>query len=292
MAKVLILKGLPASGKSTYAKDLVEKGWKRVNKDDLRAMIDSSHWSSSNEKHIIRMRNYITLYYLGNGFNIVVDDTNLNPKHEKDIREMIIKNPNPEVARAEVDNMFFDVTIKECIERDLKRPASVGKDVIMRMYNQWLKPKPELYTPPEGKPDCFMIDIDGTLAHMNGRSPFEWKRVGEDDVDPELPNILSQLVSKNHMDEEKTYIILLSGRDSVCRPETEKWLADHGIQYDHLYMRPEKDSRKDFEVKLELFNNHVRDNYRVRVVFDDRDQVVSLWRSLGLKCYQVAEGDF
>lgn len=40
MPKLLVLKGLPASGKSTYAKELVNKGWKRVNKDDLRAMID------------------------------------------------------------------------------------------------------------------------------------------------------------------------------------------------------------------------------------------------------------
>src|SRR5207245_9019847 len=47
--KLLLLKGLPASGKSTYAKELVLKGWKRVNKDDLRAMIDNGKWSHSNE---------------------------------------------------------------------------------------------------------------------------------------------------------------------------------------------------------------------------------------------------
>ena len=50
MSKLLILKGLPASGKSTYAKELVSKGWKRVNKDDLRSMIDGGKWSKKNEE--------------------------------------------------------------------------------------------------------------------------------------------------------------------------------------------------------------------------------------------------
>ena len=55
--KVIVLRGLIASGKSTYAKQLVEKlGWKRVNKDDLRAMVDNSIWSDKNEKEILTAR--------------------------------------------------------------------------------------------------------------------------------------------------------------------------------------------------------------------------------------------
>lgn len=59
-----------------------------------------------------------------------------------------------------------------------------------------------------------------------------------------------------------------------------------------LHMRPAGDRRRDSIVKAELFDRHVRDQYRVLVVLDDRKQVVEMWRSLGLTCLQVAEGDF
>ena len=57
-------------------------------------------------------------------------------------------------------------------------------------------------------------------------------------------------------------------------------------------MRPAGDRRRDSIVKAELFDRKVRDEYRVLVVLDDRKQVVDMWRSLGLTCLQVAEGDF
>lgn len=57
-------------------------------------------------------------------------------------------------------------------------------------------------------------------------------------------------------------------------------------------MRPEGDIRKDSIVKRELFEKYVRPYYNIEFVLDDRNQVVEMWRSLGLKCLQVAEGDF
>ena len=36
----------------------------------------------------------------------------------------------------------------------------------------------------------------------------------------------------------------------------------------------------------------IRDRWRVVGVFDDRQQVVRMWRALGLTVFQVAEGDF
>lgn len=57
-------------------------------------------------------------------------------------------------------------------------------------------------------------------------------------------------------------------------------------------MRPEGDIRKDSIVKREIFENYIRDYYNIQFVLDDRNQVVEMWRSLGLKCLQVAEGDF
>jgi hypothetical protein len=57
-------------------------------------------------------------------------------------------------------------------------------------------------------------------------------------------------------------------------------------------MRGQTDMRPDHAVKHELFNTHIRDAYDVRPAPDDRDRVVALWRSLGIVCLQVDNGDF
>ena len=79
--KLLALRGLPASGKTTYAKELVNKGWVRVNKDDMRAMLNNSKFSKDNESYILSLRDEIIISSLVQGKNVVVDDTNLDPKH-------------------------------------------------------------------------------------------------------------------------------------------------------------------------------------------------------------------
>lgn len=307
--KVLILQGLPASGKSTYAKKLVSDNpgqWKRVNKDDLRAMLDISKWSKANEKFVLAMRDQIIVRSLSQGYSVVVDDTNLDPRHEYDIRQMLVFSAHPNVNTATVETKFFDTPVNECIARDAKRlvgGGQVGEQVIRRFASQLVngQPKPltrdiivpEPYVPHPDTPKAIMVDIDGTLAHMTpeGRlrlgehAPYAWAHVGEDKLDKQLRTVLSLL-------DGKYKVIVMSGRDSVCRTETANWLRDNNVHYDELFMRKEKDSRKDSLVKLELFNKFVRDYYDIGVVFDDRNQVVQMWRALGLNCYQVADGDF
>lgn len=281
MLKVLMLKGLPASGKSTYARELQSgsEKWKRVNKDDLRAMLDNSKWSKSNEKFVLKIRDEIIYRALTEGINVVIDDTNFNPIHEAAFKQMAQNH------QANFEVKFFDEDLEECIKRDLKRPHSVGERVIRQMYDQYLKPAPEVYTPPAGKPTAVIVDIDGTLAHMTDRGPYEWAKVGSDAVDPTIKRLVNWLSTSYK-------IILLSGRDSVCRPETEKWLRDNKITYDELHMREKGSMIKDSYVKRGMFEEHVRNKYQVEFILDDRQQVVDMWRSMGLKVMQVADGDF
>lgn len=77
-----------------------------------------------------------------------------------------------------------------------------------------------------------------------------------------------------------------------CLPETEKWLADNYIVYDQLVMRKADDQTKDSIIKQDFYNKYIKGKFNVLGIFDDRNQVVEMWRSLGLPCYQVAEGDF
>jgi len=62
--------------------------------------------------------------------------------------------------------------------------------------------------------------------------------------------------------------------------------------YDQFLQLVKGDGRKDAVVKREIFDREIRDNWRIVGVFDDRQQVVRMWRALGLTVFQVAEGDF
>src|SRR5215472_7117771 len=92
MLRVTILKGLPASGKTTWAMAEIKQSngaLKRVSKDDLRAMLDGGKWSGANEKFILIARDRLILAALEAGYSVVVDDTNLADKHLLHIQELV-----------------------------------------------------------------------------------------------------------------------------------------------------------------------------------------------------------
>lgn len=142
-------------------------------------------------------------------------------------------------------------------------------------------------------PPVVLVDIDGTVADMGKgqpgrRSPFDWDRVGEDEPIWPVINVVKALC-------RDWSAIFVSGRDEICRRETLLWLDKHGLTpyaSTPLFMRPHKDYRSDVDVKREIYEREIRDRYDVRLVLDDRIQVVNLWRELGLTCFQVAEGNF
>lgn len=145
-----------------------------------------------------------------------------------------------------------------------------------------------------GKPllkPIIICDLDGTLAMMvdigkGVRSPFDWHRVGEDVVRYSVYELVKTL------DEAGYPIYIVSGRDAVCRKETEAWLKKYRVPYKKLLMRAEGDNRKDTIVKKEIYKKHIYPE-RVLFVLDDRNQVVKMWRDeLQLPCFQVAAGEF
>ena len=276
MLKVILTRGLPGSGKSTWAKTMMGDSYKRVNKDDLREMLDNSHFSKSNEKFILKIRDKIILSALEDGKHVIVDDTNLNPKHLNHIEELV-------KGKAEVKiKDFTTVSLEKCIERDLKRINSVGEKVIRDMYNKYLKITEE-YVESKELPHAIIVDIDGTLSKMNDRSPYDWSKVGEDFCQEHIKSIVDTYQGK---------VIIMSGRDGCCKSETTSWLRKHEIKYDLLLMRDEGTTEKDSIIKKRLFDNNIKGKYYIDFVLDDRNQVVEMWRNIGLNCLQVAEGNF
>ena len=283
MLTVTILVGCPASGKSTWALKLVEKHagkYKRINRDSLRKMLDASHFSKDNEKFITQVESYLILQALEEGKHVIVDNTHLNPVHINRIKELVKGK-----AEVIINDSFLQVPIEECIKRDLKRLDSVGKDVIMKMYNQFLKPEPIKIEHNASLPTAILYDLDGTLCLMNGRSPYDASTCEQD-----LPN--KPVVELYNKFKDDYTIILLSGRQDTWRQQTENWLAKNGITYHSLHMRKEGDFRKDTVIKEELYNEFIKDKYNVNFIVDDRKSVCNHWRSLGLTVFQVAEGDF
>jgi len=143
------------------------------------------------------------------------------------------------------------------------------------------------------KPKAIICDIDGTLAHRGDRGPYEWAKVGLDKVDEIIPALMSQFVyGCLESGQGRIEIILVSGRDEICREETEAWLYLHDIPYQKLFMRPQGSYEDDRLVKQRIYEEHIKDAHDVLFVLDDRDKVVKMWRELGLKCLQVADGNF
>ena len=280
MNKLYLTKGLQASGKTTWAnKEVAESNGNivNINKDDLRAMLHSNKSSKARENFVLQAQETITKLAFEAGHDVIWSDTNLNPVHEERAHSL---SDNVEI----VD--FTHVPLKECIERDKNRSNSVGEKAIRNTYNKWLRKAPEMLIQDQSKPKAILVDLDGTLAHMNGRGPFDWLRVGEDSVDEIVSDIVRDY--KNLGFE----IIIVSGRDSICKQLSEDWLTTNNIPYDFIFMRPEGDYRKDSIIKRQIFDNNIRGNWNVRFVLDDRNQVVEVWRDLGLKCLQVPDGDF
>lgn len=278
MLKVILTKGLPASGKTTWAKEQLKlhpNAYKRVNKDDLRAMLDDSKYSSDAEKFILKVRDLIISEALANGKHVIVDDTNLAPKHTARIKQLIH-------GKAELQIWdFTSVTVEECIKRDLKRCNSVGEKVIKDMYKQFLKPPVEIipYNPELG--NAVICDLDGTLAILNDRSPYDASTCENDTLNPVVSNLL-----------DGKDVIIVSGREDKYKEQTEKFLSKHGIEHIGIFMRKSDDTRKDAIIKREIFDNEIRGKFNITFVLDDRNQVVEMWRDLGLVCLQVADGDF
>lgn len=318
MIKVEMLVGIPGSGKSTYAKQVVAKApndWVRVNNDDLRAMMNGSVWSADYEKMVTDARNYLIRDALKRGKNVIIDNLNINRRHFDDVCK-IAKSVNADI---QVYEKAFYIELDEAMERNAKREgaARVPDDVMKKWFKEsggkqfkFFKPRVEIYKERQGAlnntvdapawddtlPTAVLCDLDGTLALIHGRSPYD---ASDCDI-KDLPNwpVIETILAHYKAGRK---IIFCSGREDKYRPETVRFIEKYCLLQDgfavtpveyHLHMRKTDDFRKDSIIKEEIYVNEIEGKYNVLCVLDDRNQVVDFWRSKGLTCFQVAPGDF
>jgi predicted kinase len=291
--KTIFTIGVSASGKSYWAEHFVKENpnYVIIERDQIRKQILQEEniykegflwkiWNFKNEHIVDKRIDTLLEKYVSEGKDIIFSNTNLNKKYlDKNIKEMESHGYTTKLK-------YFPVDYETAIQRDKKRTESVGIDVIDKQWFQWLQFPRDCIEIPEyikdtSKPKAVVCDIDGTVAKMVNRNPYDFGKAGTDEPIKEILNIIDMYRRDGFK------IIFLSGRDSISRDVTTEWLNKHfGGNY-LLYMRAEGDTRKDRIAKQELFFNHVSDNWNVEVVIDDRKQVVRLWTDLGCKLLNV-----
>lgn len=296
MIKVTV--GISGSGKSTWAKEQWEKSPLKtivVNRDKIRELLFgyteasiSEYYSKTN---IGKLEKEVTLYEdtlinegLCQGKTVIVDATHLKMAYLERFKYWNVP----------IEYVYFDVTLKEALTRDMSRTRQVGKEIISKQYSNYLLvaiKKLENFVPvtlknDQSLPHCVLVDIDGTLAHITNRSPFDWSRVGEDYVDVAVKKI-SNSILLNHV----AAVFICTGRDGICLTETQEWLDNNNIYYNKIFIRKAGDQRPDWQIKEEIWRQITKDFYIIGM-YDDRNQVTRRARALGLKVFQVEYGNF
>lgn len=280
------MQGLPASGKSTRAKEIIEQSGNtvRINKDLLRKMLHFDKHDWKNEERTRAASRLLTKYFLDE-CNVIVDDTNLNERtlqswkglaQEKGVKHQVVK---------------MDTTIGMCLIRDKGREGSVGPDVIVQMAM-----RNSVYPIPQK--GFVLVDIDGTLANCSHRQHFlegekkDWtsffSHMSGDTVRLDVLNQVRELADEGYE------IVIVSARPEDYRAKTIQWLEESNVILDlspaTVIMRRSGDKRPDTEVKLEMYEQFFKDKYPIHCVFDDRPRIIEMWQSQGLSVVDVGQG--
>lgn len=290
--KILLLRGLPASGKSTTAKEIVQNdgNWVRVNRDLLREMIHCGKWHPRHEEGIIDIEKGVAAYYLcEEGKNVVVDDCNLGQKHFDIWNEwagLIRRTTGKSIG---VDIRDNKVSWQECVKRDEGRGNKVGPDVIKQFAMQYERLEPTKFV---------ISDMDGTLCDNHERATRcldredgkkDWKAFFDGiPADPPREDVIKRFV--HEVITHGALPIIVSARPERTRQVTLDWMAKHNVPFWTLIMRRDGDHRPDDQVKREILKRYFPDQSKIVCVFDDRPSVIRMWKEEGLTVYDEGKG--
>lgn len=307
----IVLIGLPSSGKSTLAQEMAssDANSEIIERDIAREEIGNGSRKEFYNSPAKPMLNGFSLESIvsdvcldrlracsKHGKSVIVSDTNTNRRN----RHMLYRTLFDLGFRVGV--YLVDTDVETCIQRNLERDPDkqVPEHVIHRMSAALEKDRELINSEIEIlnteytasiTSGTMVFDIDGTLAAMNDRSPFEWHKVGQD-----FPRKTVIQLCRFYIENEYP-VMFFSGRDGVCRTKTLKWLQDNvhsSIIDSQLMMRQAGDQRVDWIVKGEIMREYVRqcDGIPPTLCVDDRQQVVDVWRNMGIQTWQVDTGRF
>lgn len=295
--------GASASGKTTlveerFKKEIAEGSVVNINRDEIRFELFTGgvrDWSKykfnkANEKQVTDVQEQKIQKAIADRKDIIISDTNLNPNTRNRWKQL------GEEHGYQLISIHFDVDWDTLVKRNAQRYGGVNEALLWSMFkrkclinNVYPSRKENIRFAPyehiRSLPETIIVDIDGTVASMEGiRRPFEWDKVHLDLPRREVIEMLHGLTQTTRD------ITFMSGRSGECFDSTYQWLNDNvmtdelrsmDVQW-RLVMREADDQRKDDIVKYELYEKHVRGKFNVRAVIDDRPQVIRLWSVVGL----------
>lgn len=284
MAKLIIMRGLPASGKSTRAQEILAQGnTVRLNKDLLRTMLHFDKFSGRNEGLTRDASRILAKTFLSQNTNVIIDDTNLNDGTMQSWKDLAKE------CNAKIEHHNIDTPIEECLRRDQTREKRVGDVVIKQMALQYCG-----YMKGEKVVVC---DIDGTIANLDHRLQYgkgetkDWNKFFSLIMSDTL--IVETLEKvKQKLSETNAKLIFVSARPDTYRAFTVGWLKSKldGLDFEMLLMRQGNDKRVDVEVKSDIYDKYLK-NLDIVAVFDDRPSVIRMWKEKGLNVIDVGKGE-
>ena len=297
MNKLILTRGIQGSGKSTWAKAWVaeDPGSRvRINNDDIRNML-GNYWIVGREPLVSEMKQYVTQAAMDRGYNIVIDNMNLNP-HEVKFWEKVVElnNADPDGYKYEIEFKDFFIPLEECIRRDAMRPNPIGEKVIRetwKRYKHFIQTTEvekhvnsmRRYT---GKPKCIVIDMDSTMCFNVTKRPW----YGDGAAEGMLNDIPNTGVVEIVRELAKLYpVVVATGRDTTQAEVTKEWLTKQGIEVDKYFFRTPRDYRKGVEVKKEQITD-ILEEYDIVAIFEDCEPIVQMYREMGLTVLQPNKG--
>lgn len=303
MKTIYILYGAPCSGKS-YFSSLISKHddhTKVVSRDQIRDMLNDHSQNKQTEDLVTKIEKDMIMDIVDHSdFDLILDNTHYRLQYVRQALDLIQKcKKMVKVKLIDFSDCDFELIEKRMSLRERKVDLSKTKKIhetcrmnakeVRKLVNNFKKEETKSTMLKYVRRDlqrAIIVDIDGTLAHKHDRNAYDYQKADQDSCD----EVIAELVNQFHR--LRYVVIIVSGREDSAREITKEWLKNNCIDYHYLYMRKNKDMRKDAVVKKEIYDQFIKDEYAVLFVLDDRNQVVEMWREIGLKCLQVQEGNF
>lgn len=291
MKRLLMLSGLPASGKTTYAYEFINehKNYKRVNKDDIRTVLGTYSYETD-EKIVINTERYMTSQILSNNYNVIVDDTNMGERY-KNIWKDFCKSEEVYFTQKCINYPKNVEDLRALFDNDYNRSKSVGEGVILNMCFRY-----NLLTEYFNDKKIILCDIDGTIANVDHRLHYVKDKKWDDFFDAmyndkPIFSIYDKMIKD--VDSNNAFLVFVTGRPERYREMTIDWLKKYynlNRTSFLLFMRSNGDYRKDFVTKEYFLEKLFRDFNIIRI-YDDRPSVIRMWKENGLEVVDCGDGE-
>lgn len=278
MPKCIILVGPPGSGKSTFAKELVQ----------IHDAIYINQDSQGKEEH-----KRIFDYALKFNQNVIVDRMNFSKEQRE--RYLVPAKAAGYDTSIHIIHESFDV----CVERmklrtdhETIKDEATARKVLHFFFTKYERVEDSeanivvRHWPGGSKPDAVWIDMDNTLSNADHREHYlqngkkNWKAFFEEMIEDPVNIWCDKLVRSSHL--AGTKVLICSGRPDDYERHTREWLTKYDIPFDRLIMRRRNDNRKDLIVKEIMLEYEVKTKYNLLYAVDDRKQVIDQIRKHGV----------